>query len=104
MPSLTVTWPAETNEHGRPMLWFGSWLRGHEGEEGQWFYSGRGAEQGRYAVPGWATGLRIRKWPNEGLDAEYSDIFPIESMAEVQPASLDFERPARIFDQEFAFS
>ena len=102
MASITVSWPAEMNEHGRPLLWFGSWLRGVEGAEGGWFYSGRGGETGAYPIPAWASGVRIRKWPNEGLDAEYSDIFPVAPALEVRPATLDFERPARI--NEFAFS
>ena len=73
------------------MLWFGSWLVGSIGEEGSWFYSGRGDSSDRYPVPDFATGLRIRRWPNEGLDAEYVDLVPAPVGAELEPAQLDFD-------------
>ena len=92
---MTVSWPAALNEHGRAMLWFGSWLRGDQGAEGDWFYSGRGGERAAYSIPPWATGLRIRRWPNEGFDAEYCDLLDLDGLEEVQPASLDFETPQR---------
>ncbi len=93
MGSITVDWPAEINEHGRPMLWFGSWLTGHEGGEGAWFYSGRGGTRQVYAVPPWATGVRIRRWPNEGFDAEYVDIGPNEWDGAISAGRLNFELP-----------
>lgn len=77
------------------MLWFGSWLKGAEGAEGEWFYSGRGGERAAYPVPSWATGVRVRRWPNEGFDAEYCDLTELHSLAEVAAASLDFETPQR---------
>ncbi len=95
MYAITVSWPAEINEQGRPMLWFGSWLRADEGAEGDWFYSGRGGESSAYPVPEWATGLRIRRWPNEGFDAEYCDLLDLHALAEVAAGSLDFESPQR---------
>jgi len=93
MTSITVHWPAETNEHGRPMLWFGSWLSGNDGSEGAWFYSGHGGRRDSYPVPRGAIGLRIRRWPNEGLDAEYADILALESVTELSPETLDFDAP-----------
>ena len=93
MGSITVRWPAELNEHGAPLLWFGSWLTGNSGFEGSWFYSGRGGEHAEYPVPPEATGMRIRRWPNEGLDAEYSDVLTLDRLAELAPATLDFDAP-----------
>jgi len=93
MASIVVNWPAEQNEHGRPLLWFGSWLQGHDGSEGAWFYSGHGGDRATYAIPGNAIGLRVRRWPNEGLDAEYADILQLESVGEVTPQALDFDAP-----------
>lgn len=75
------------------MLWFGSWLRGDEGVEGGWFYSGRGGEYAEYPIPANATGVRIRRWPNEGLDAEYADVLAVDCLAELSPAALDFDAP-----------
>ena len=89
--SITVRWPAELNEHGAPLLWFGSWLTGSTGAEGSWFYSGRGGEHAEYPIPAEATGLRIRRWPNEGLDAEYSDVIALDKLSELLPAALDFD-------------
>lgn len=77
------------------MLWFGSWLTGDDGSEGQWFYSGRGGESQTYAVPAWASGLRVRRWPNEGFDAEYFDLTDLESLREVAPTPADFDEPQR---------
>jgi len=93
MTSITVTWPREQNEHGRPLLWFGSWLQGNDGSEGAWFYSGHGGDRGDYPVPADAIGLRVRRWPNEGLDAEYADVLKLEGLAELAPESLDFDAP-----------
>lgn len=89
---VEIVWPALPNEHGERMLWFGSWLVGNDGAEAAWFYSGRGGEHGRYAVPPEATGLRIRRWPNEGFDAEYADVLDVARGSEVKPAELDFDR------------
>jgi hypothetical protein len=91
MASITVNWPAEQNEHGRPLLWFGSWLQGNDGAEGAWFYSGHGGKSGSYPVPAGATGLRVRRWPNEGLDAEYVDILKLDEVGELSPQTLDFD-------------
>lgn len=75
------------------MLWFGSWLTGSAGFEGGWFYSGRGGESAEYPIPANATGVRIRRWPNEGLDAEYADVLAVDRLAELSPAALDFDAP-----------
>jgi hypothetical protein len=93
MASIRVNWPRESNEHGRPMLWFGSWLSGDTGAEGAWFYSGRGGDAGEYPVPPQATGLRVRRWPNEGLDAEYADVLPLDGRTAVAIEELDFDAP-----------
>lgn len=93
MGSITVSWPKESNEHGRPMLWFGSWLQGHDGSEGAWFYSGHGGKSESYPIPREAIGLRVRRWPNEGLDAEYADILTLETLEELAPEALDFDAP-----------
>ncbi len=93
MGSITVRWPKELNEHGSPLLWFGSWLTGNAGFEGGWFYSGRGDEFAEYPIPAGATGLRIRRWPNEGLDAEYSDVLALDRLSELMPSTLDFDTP-----------
>ncbi len=92
---VEIAWPALPNEHGGRMLWFGSWLVGHEGAEAAWFYSGRGGERGCYTVPPDATGLRIRRWPNEGFDAEYADVLDLSACRELKPADLDFDRRQR---------
>lgn len=93
MGQISVSWPRELNEHGRPMLWFGSWLSGRVGGEGSWFYSGRGGCFERYDIPAGATGLRIRRWPNEGLDAEYADITAVAGLSSLDVTSLDFDAP-----------
>ena len=59
MHSITVAWPDEENEHGAPMLWFGSWLRGNDGSEGRGFYSGRGGDKTNLTVPPDATCRRM---------------------------------------------
>ncbi len=91
MDELTVAWPSTENEHGEPMLWFGSWLVGDAGGEGGWFYSGRGGTRARYSAPNGVTGVRIRRWPNEGFDAEYVDLLDLNGGAEIHPAELDFD-------------
>jgi hypothetical protein len=42
-------------------------------------------------VPDGATGIRIRRWPNEGFDAEYADVLAITE-PEVSPERLEFDR------------
>lgn len=93
MAEVAISWPAETNEHGDRMLWTGSWLVGAEGAEGAVIYSGRGGELGCYPIPATATGVRIRRWPNEGLDAEYVDLLDLAAAREVRPEQLDFDAP-----------
>jgi hypothetical protein len=73
------------------MLWFGSWITGDEGIEGSWFYSGRGGTSGDYPVPADATGLRVRRWPNEGFDAEFADILDLAGLSELFPGDLNFD-------------
>ncbi|HLZ72216.1 MAG TPA: hypothetical protein VKV26_20110 [Dehalococcoidia bacterium] len=89
---VEIAWPALVNEHGGRMLWFGSWLVGGAGDEAAWFYSGRGGERGRYPVPQGATGLRIRRWPNEGFDAEYADVLDLRRLQKLDAEALDFDR------------
>jgi hypothetical protein len=92
MPELAIRWPVEQNEHGGRMLWAAAWLVGHTGEEGGAIYSGRGGEVARYAVPSTASGVRIRRWPNEGLEPEYVDVFDLNG-GELHPERLDFDQP-----------
>lgn len=92
MPGITIEWPAELNEQGRPMLWFGSWLIGDDGAEGAWFYSGKGGEVGEYPIPAGVTGLRIRRWPSDGLDAEYADVLGLAGAPNLVASALDFDR------------
>ena len=93
MPELVITWPVAENEHGGRMLWAASWLVGGVGEEGEAIYSGRGGERGHYPVPAVATGVRVRRWPNEGLEPEYVDVLDLTGGDELRPDRLDFERP-----------
>jgi hypothetical protein len=93
MSEIVIAWPVAENEHGERMLWFGSWLVGSAGAEGPGFYSGRGGTRGQYPPPPTATGVRIRRWPNEGFDAEYVDVLGVDTVEELQPAALDFDRP-----------
>jgi hypothetical protein len=93
MTAITVAWPDSANEHGGRMLWFGSWLTGDQGSEGAWFYSGRGGERQSYPIPPGATGVRIRRWPNEGLDAEYADVLVHELPEQLAADALDFDAP-----------
>ena len=90
-PALAIEWPEAVNEHGDPMLWFGAWLVGDEGVEGEWFHSGRGTAQTSHTVPAAATGVRLRRWPNEGLAPEYADLVPVPSDP-VRAADVLFER------------
>lgn len=88
---VTVSWPDLRNEDGAPMLWFGAWLVGDRGDEGTWFHSGRGGGRTAHAVPPEATGVRLRRWPNEGLAPEYADIIPVPDGV-LDPADSSFER------------
>lgn len=91
MHELVVTLPEEINEHGGSMLWYGSWLVSEDGIEGDGFYSGRGGVSHRYAVPSSAVGLRVRRWPNEGLEAEYVDVMGLTRVRELCAGDLDFD-------------
>ncbi len=88
---LIVHWPDTLNEKGAAMLWLGAWLVGAEGVEGDWFHSDRGAGVTNHEIPSDATGIRVRRWPAEGLSPEYVDITPIESLT-IDAAALPFER------------
>lgn len=87
---VAFEWPALPNEHGGQMLWFASWIVGPQGEEAEWFYSGRGGEHTLVEVPPQATGVRIRRWPTEGFSAEYVDLH-LEGLDRVYPEHLDFD-------------
>ena len=89
--TIRIRWPDVENEQGRPMLWFGSWLVGADGSEGGWFHSARGGAEGAYSIPAGATGVRIRRWPNDGLEPEYADHSPLEDITELVATDLDFE-------------
>jgi hypothetical protein len=91
MPGLTVTFPFVLNEQERPMIWFAAWLVGHEGVEGDWIHSARGAAEVTVGVPPEATGLRIRKWPNDGFEAEYVDLLDLTGVTHVDAGALDFD-------------
>lgn len=88
---LSITWPEITNERSVPMLWLGAWLLGPDGEEGDWFHSGRGAAVTEHEVPFGVTGVRIRRWPNEGLAPEYADVIPVPQ-SELAAESVLFDR------------
>ena len=100
---LQIRWHAATSDFGLQMPWFGAWLIGAEGLEGEWFHSGRGAAVTEHETPADASGVRLRFWPSEGLDPEYIDIDlpsdlpgnPPSSAAAhlIDTASLDFDRP-----------
>ncbi len=91
MTSITVHWPRVPNEHGDTMLWFGSWLVGNDGREGPSIYSGRGGDVDTYQAPDGATGLRVRRWPNEGLDAEYADLLQLDPAITISADELNFD-------------
>ena len=91
MAAIAITFPEETNEQGRPTLWFGSWLVGESGEEAGWFHSARGGGGGVYEVPGDASGVRIRKWPNDGFEAEYADVLDLSGIGVITANELDFD-------------
>ena len=91
MQELVLILPDELNEHGEQMLWHGSWLVSDDGVEGDAFYSGRGGVTGRYALPAAAVGLRVRRWPNEGLEPEYADVLDLAHRRELRGSDLDFD-------------
>jgi hypothetical protein len=93
--SIRIRWPEVPNEQGRPMLWFGSWLTGGDGQEAEWFHSARGGAAGTYPVPPHATGLRIRRWPNDGLEAEYADLLDLGTLTDLVATDLDFDTRQR---------
>ncbi|MDA0352856.1 MAG: hypothetical protein O3A10_11675 [Chloroflexi bacterium] len=88
---VAIDWPDLLNEGDQPMLWFGAWLVGDAGVEGDWFHSGRGAASTAHRVPSGATGIRLRRWPNEGLAPEYADLIPVPA-GPVDAAEASFER------------
>jgi hypothetical protein len=97
--SITVHWPDSLNDFGRPMLWMASWLIGGAGEEGDWFFSGRIADAnsgsdegvGPHTVPAEATGIRVRRWPDEEFSPEYADVIPLRSDT-IDIETLAFDR------------
>lgn len=91
MGAITVAWPELQNEHGGRLLWFGSWLVGDDGSEGAWFYTGRGGERASYTLPPEATGVRVRRWLNEGLEPEYADVSSLGTVLSLHPERLDFD-------------
>ena len=92
--SITVIWPPALNEDDSPMLWLGTWLVGTEGMEGDWCHSGRGEAETEHQVPESVTGMRLRKWPNEGLAPEYADVIPIpERTLAAESAIFEREQP-----------
>ncbi len=91
--ALTLHWPELMNEEGFGLLWFASWIvDADEGVEGEWFYSGRGGETQIAPIPSEAIGVRIRRWPSEGLEAEYVDVLLADDPGEVWAEQLDFDR------------
>lgn len=92
---LRIRWHEATSDFGLAMAWFGSWLIGADGQEGEWFHSARGAAETEHAAPPGATGVRLRFWPSEGLDPEYIDVsLPAQASAHtIDTAVLNFNRP-----------
>ena len=90
--SLRIVWHEQTSDFGEPMPWFGSWLVGDGGIEGNWFHSGRGAAETTHEPPDGAVGVRLRLWPSEGLDPEYIDL-PLPESGVIETISLDFDHP-----------
>lgn len=92
---VRIHWHGAVSDFGQPMPWFGSWLIGADGIEGDWFHSERGEAATEHDVPAGATGVRLRFWPSEGLDPEYVDVaLPagVEAHA-IDTAALDLDRP-----------
>ena len=88
---ITVHWPQLSNEDGYGLLWFASWIVDDEGVEGDWFYSGRGGETQTTPVPDEAIGVRVRRWPSEGIEAEYADVLLNDGARELWAEQLDFD-------------
>lgn len=88
---VTVQFPVAQNEQGESTLWLASWLWGNSGEEGGWFYSGRGGEEVAVAPPSGAGGIRIRRWVSDGLPPEYADWALATGL--LLAGALDFDRP-----------
>jgi hypothetical protein len=95
MTDISISFPYVLNEQGRPMIWFGSWLVGDDGTEGPWFHSDRGSADVRVSPPAGATGLRIRRWPNDGFDAEYADILDLSTTVDIDANELDYDSRQR---------
>jgi len=95
MLELVLTLPDELNEHGESMLWYGSWLVSADGVEGDGFYSGRGGVTRRYVTPPAAVGLRVRRWPNEGLEPEYADVLDLTHLHVLCASDLNFDAAQR---------
>jgi hypothetical protein len=91
---VEIDWTVLPNEHGNRMLWFGAWLVGDQGEEGAWFYSGRGGERSRLVPPPGATGIRIQRWVNDGLDPEYVDL-TLDATGTIHAGDLNFDEVQR---------
>jgi hypothetical protein len=92
MTQINISFPYVLNEQGRPMIWFGSWLVGDDGSEGPWFHSDRGGAEVRVEAPAGVTGLRIRRWPNDGFDAEYADILDLSTAANLDASTLEYDQ------------
>lgn len=92
---ITIAFRPRYNEQGEHMLWMASWLVSEEGEEGDWFYSGTGAESGEFKAPPTAIGLRIRRWPTNGLDPEYVDLSLADIEGPVSDRGLRFDHRQR---------
>lgn len=91
--AVRIDWPTIRNVHGGATLWFAAWLIGDAGAEAASLYSGRGGTTVEAEPPPGATGIRVYRWLNEGLDPEYCDIdLPAGS---VNAGTLDFDRPQR---------
>ncbi len=90
--TLRIVWHERTSDFNQPMPWFGSWLIGDGESEGDWFHSGRGADETVHAVPADAIGVRLRFWPSEGLDPEYIDL-PLSPSGLIKTISLDYDHP-----------
>jgi hypothetical protein len=92
MTHINLSFPYVLNEQERPMIWFASWLVGDDGTEGAWFHSDRGSAEVRVTPPAGATGIRIRRWPNDGFDAEYADILDFRGMSDIDAGELEYDR------------
>ena len=95
---LRIRWTGEVSDFGQPMPWFGAWLVGDGSREGDWFHSGRGADETVHALPADAIGVRLRFWPSEGLDPEYVDV-PLDQVGErngqlwIDTGALNYDAP-----------